>query len=203
MWNFLLATWKLLVGNIWDLVSRPGIEPRPAAWGAPSPSPWITRKFPSLHILLASIPALLPSCSHCTPWDHLPKNDLHPSLCLRICIGGAGGNLSKVKAKLWGLPVGGEEQNPQVKAERDMPVQDPKSKWDLWGAEHNSRSYALASHSVLYCLQLLPNYPDSLDKIVQKRIQIPRLHPRPREPVFLGSPGGSAITKAPISPSLQ
>lgn len=29
---FLLATWKLLVGNIWDLVSRPGIEPRPTAW---------------------------------------------------------------------------------------------------------------------------------------------------------------------------
>lgn len=127
---------NFLVGNIWDLVSHQD-RTQAHCMGAPSPSRLdhqeisVTAHFISFYPCSASLLLSLYS------WDHLPK-----TTCTQVYVSGSTrvgqGSLSKVKAKLWGLPVGGEEQNPKVKAERDMPLQDPKSKWDLWGAEHNS-----------------------------------------------------------------
>ena len=116
MWNFLLAARKLLVGSIWDLVPLPGIEPRPTAWGAPSPNPWTTREVPSLHIFISFYPysaSLLLSLYSLGP----PPQK---TTCTQVYVsgsafgGGGGRNISKVKAKLWAPPGGGEEQNPQT-----------------------------------------------------------------------------------------
>ena len=43
---FFLSFMQILSCSMWDLVPRPGMEPRPPALGEQRVSPWITREAP-------------------------------------------------------------------------------------------------------------------------------------------------------------
>ena len=56
---------RTLSCGLWDLVPRPGIEPRPPALGARSLTHWTTREVLIIVVIVANIIEFLPHTKHC------------------------------------------------------------------------------------------------------------------------------------------
>lgn len=90
-----------------------------------------------------------------------------------------------------------------MRARKGGSEQDPGASWEL---------RALSRRLTLMCLQVIPYFvlPSVISKLstkfgfrfFQRKMQIPRLHPRAGGSIFLSSLGGSDVTQPPVTSNL-